>query len=315
MKQFLSVKDTSDPADLVRLARDLKRDPFQFENLGKRKTIGLIFLNPSLRTRMSMIKAAQLVGLNVIALNLNQEGWKIETEDGVIMDGDNAEHINEAIPVISSYCDLLAIRSFPTLTDREYDYSEALLIKIQRLSSVPVINMESATVHPLQSLTDLVTIDELKKVERPKIVLSWAPHPRSLPQAVANSFLEWTLSHGHDITVVQPKGLELAKEFTGNAAVSYNQKEALSEADFVYVKNWSSYNEYGSIHRDPEWIISREKMRVTNEAKLMHCLPVRRNVVISEEILESPQSVVVLQAGNRVCAAQAVLVSLLKENG
>lgn len=315
MNHFLSVKDVEDPASLVRLAQELKDAPFTYEQLGKRKTIGLIFLNPSLRTRMSTIKAAKLVGLDVIALNLNQEGWKLETEDGVIMDGDKAEHINEAIPVIASYCDLLAIRSFPTLTDRELDYSEDLLHRIRDLSGIPVINMESSTVHPLQSLADLVTIDELKKTKQPKIVLTWAPHPRSLPQAVSNSFLEWMLAVGHDVTVVQPPGFELAPQFSTGAMILHNQEEALRDADFVYVKNWSSYQDYGQVGDHPEWMLTKDKLTVTNQAKVMHCLPVRRNVVIAEDVLDSKSSVVVQQASNRVCAAQAVLVDILRAHG
>ncbi|MFT4735935.1 MAG: N-succinyl-L-ornithine transcarbamylase [Cyclobacteriaceae bacterium] len=315
MNNFLSVKDVLDVEELVQLATRLKTNPHEFEQLGRRKMIGLIFFNPSLRTRMSMLRAASLIGLDTMVLNISDDGWKIETRDGVVMDGDTAEHIDDAIPVMSSYCDLLAFRLFPTLTDRVLDYEEKLLLKIEALSKVPVINMESATVHPLQSLADLVTIREYSKLQKPKIVLSWAPHPRKLPQAVANSFMEWTLKAGMDITVVQPKGFELHQQYTKGAEIMYDQKKAFEGADFIYVKNWSSYSDYGKTSQDKEWMITLEKLKETNNAKLMHCLPVRRNVVISDQALDSPHSIVTDQASNRVCSAQAVLTKLLQENG
>jgi N-succinyl-L-ornithine transcarbamylase len=315
MNNFLSVKDVPDVEELVQFATRLKSNPHEFEQLGRRKMIGLIFFNPSLRTRMSMLRAASLIGLDTMVLNISDDGWKIETRDGVVMDGDTAEHINEAIPVMSSYCDLLAFRLFPTLTDRVLDYEEKLLLKIEALSKVPVINMESATVHPLQSLADLVTIREYTKIQKPKIVLSWAPHPRNLPQAVANSFMEWTLKAGMDITVVQPKGFELHQQYTKGAEIMYDQKRAFEGADFIYVKNWSSYSNYGETSQDKEWMITLAKLKETNNAKLMHCLPVRRNVVITDQALDSPHSIVTDQASNRVCSAQAVLTKLLQENG
>ena len=315
MKNFLSIDDVGDPEPLVQLALSLKSNPYEFETLGRRKMIGLVFFNPSLRTRMSMIRAASLVGLNTMVLNINDDGWKIETRDGVIMDGDQAEHINEAIPVMSSYCDILAVRLFPSLTDREKDYSEYMLNKFRSLSKAPVINMESATVHPLQSLADLVTIREYAQVARPKVVLTWAPHPRKLPQAVPNSFLEWTLGAGMDVTIAHPIGFELAEKFTKGATITHNQDEAFIDADFIYVKNWSAYTDYGQTSQDMNWTVNEHKLGLTNDARLMHCLPVRRNVVIADDALDGEHSVVVEQAANRVCAAQAVMVKLLQANG
>lgn len=315
MNNFLSIEDISDPSSLVELSLHLKSHPYAYETLGRRKTIGLIFLNPSLRTRMSMIKASKMVGLEVMILNLNDEGWKIETDEGVLMDGDKAEHINEAIPVLASYCDLLAFRSFPSLKDRSADYAEGLLYQIKSLSSVPVINMESATLHPLQSLADLVTIREHQRVVQPKIVLSWAPHPRALPQSVANSFLEWTVAAGHDVTVVQPEGFELCEKFTKGANVMHDQQAAFKGADFVYVKNWSAYDDYGKTSSDTQWMVTKKKLVSTNAARLMHCLPVRRNIVISDDALDSDHSIVIQQAANRVCASQSVLINLLEGNG
>jgi N-succinyl-L-ornithine transcarbamylase len=312
MDNFLSLDDVGDPEPLVQLALALKKDPYQFETLGKRKMLGLIFFNPSLRTRMSMLRAASLVGLDTMLLNINDDGWKIETKDGVIMDGDKAEHINEAIPVMSGYCDLLAVRLFPTLTDREADYGEYMLKKFRDLSSVPVINMESATLHPLQSLADLITIKEYTKVKQPKVVLTWAPHPRKLPQSVANSFLEWTMGAGMDVTIAHPMGFDLAESFTKGATITHNQDEAFVGADFVYVKNWSAFQSYGETSQDMDWVVTNEKLGLTNEAKLMHCLPVRRNVVIADDALDGEHSIVQEQAANRVPAAQAVLVELLK---
>lgn len=314
MKNFLSIDDIGEPSSLVELSLYLKSHPFAYETLGRRKTIGLIFLNPSLRTRMSMIKASKMVGLEVMVLNLNEEGWKIETAEGVVMDGDKAEHINEAIPVLAGYCDLLAFRSFPSLKDRSSDYAEQLLNQIKKLSPVPVINMESATVHPLQSLADLVTIREYQQTAKPKIVLSWAPHPKALPQAVANSFMEWTLATGHQVTVVQPEGFELAEKYTRGANLMYDQEEAFKGADFIYVKNWSAYEDYGRTNHDAQWMVTKKKLALTNAAKLMHCLPVRRNIVISDDALDSEHSIVIQQAANRVCAAQSVLVKLLEGN-
>ncbi len=313
MRRFLSVNDTKDPIKLADHAINLKKHPMIFDELGLRKTLGMVFFNSSLRTRMSTAKAAYNLGMHVISLNVGQDSWSLESAIGEVMDGGKAEHIHEAAAVMGQYCDILGIRSFPSLQDREADYKDDLMHTFARLSGIPVISLESSTLHPLQSLADLVTIKEFQKTEKPKIVLTWAPHVKALPQSVANSFSEWMIAAGYDYTVVQPEGFELHESYVKGANVSYNQKEALEGADFVYVKNWSAYQEYGKVSSDRSWIMTLDKLKLTNNAKLMHCLPVRRNLVISDDALDSDHSVVIQQAANRVCAAQAVLKEILNE--
>ena len=312
MKQFLSINDVTDPAKLVAEALNLKSAPLAHQGLGKGKTLVLLFFNASLRTRLSTQKAAQNLGMEVMVMDINKEGWQLEFEDGAVMNGQSQEHIKEAAAVVSQYADIIGLRTFPGLVDRESDYSEDILLKFVANASVPVISLESATLHPLQSLADWLTIEEFKKTSKPKVVLTWAPHPRSLPQAVANSFAQWMSQSEFDFIITHPKGYELDSKFTGNTAIEYDQNKALSGADFVYAKNWSSYNEYGKVlSQDENWMISEEKMALTNSGKFMHCLPVRRNVVVSDAVLDSDQSIVIPQAANRVFSAQAVLKSIL----
>lgn len=313
MRNFISVHDVDDLPSLVKSALEIKKNPFLNPELGKNKTIGLLFLNPSLRTRLSTHKAAQNLGMNVITFNLGSEGWSIEVNEGVVMDGNSSEHIKEAAAVIGQYCDIIGLRSFPGLTDREYDYADTIINKFVQYSGRPVLSLESAILHPLQSLTDVITVEELKTKERPKVVLTWAPHVKALPQAVPNSFAEWMSIADVDFVLTHPEGYELSKEFTQGVKVEYNQDKALEGADFVYAKNWSSFKEYGKIlTKDPNWMVTEQKMSLTNNAKFMHCLPVRRNVVVSDEVLDSENSVVIQQAGNREFAAQAVLTEMLK---
>lgn len=312
MINFLSVKDVPDVEQLAREAIAIKRTPFAWQELGKRKTMVLIFLNSSLRTRLSTQKAAQNLGMNTIVLNLGQDSWNMEYEDGAVMNGDKAEHIKEGAAVISEYADIIGIRCFPGLTDREKDYSEYILHKFLENVHVPVINMESGTVHPLQSLTDLITIREYTPKARPKVVLSWAPHIRALPQCVANSFAEWMNAAEADLTITHPEGYELAQQFAGNATIEYDQDKAFEGADFIYAKNWSSFSDYGKVLGDhSDWMITAKKMALTHNAKFMHCLPTRRNVEIADEVLDSPASLVIKQAANREWAAQAVLTNVL----
>jgi len=311
MKQFLSAADAPDPWGLVNEALYLKKHPFADKHLGENKVLGLIFFNSSLRTRMSTTRAAYNLGMQVMTLNVTQDSWQMETQEGAVMDKGNAEHIKEAIPVMASYCDILGVRSFPSLIHREQDYAESTINAFATLSGKPIVNLESATVHPLQSLTDLMTIKEFVKAERPKVVLSWAPHVKALPQAVPNSFAQWMLAADIDLTITHPKGMELAPEFTQDAHIENDQRKALEGADFVYVKNWSSYLDYGQLHHDRSWMMDLEKLKLTNHAKLMHCLPVRRNVVIADDALDSPHSIVQQQAHNRLFAAQAVLKNIL----
>lgn len=317
MKLFSSVNDVPSIQNLVELGLTLKKDPLVYKQLGKHKTLGLVFLNPSLRTRLSTQKAALNLGMQVMVMNMDKEGWALETKDGVVMNGSSAEHIREAAAVMGQYCDILGLRCFPKLQNREEDYSEELFNKFVQFCGVPVISLESATRHPLQSLADLITIQEHKKLAKPKVVLTWAPHVKALPQAVPNSFAEWMceaqaqgLIH---FIITQPKGYELAEAFTRGAHIEYDQKEALQEADFVYVKNWSSYHHYGEILSGAEeWMLSNQHLELTNQAGVMHCLPVRRDLELSSEILDGPNSLVIPQAANRVWAAQAVLKELLQ---
>ena len=312
MKLFSSVNDVTDIHQIVSSAILLKKNPFADELLGKHKTLGLIFLNPSLRTRLSTQKAAMNLGMQVMVMNLDKEGWALETQDGVIMNGTTVEHIREAAGVMGEYCDVIGFRSFPGLMNREEDYSEGIFNKFVKFCGVPVISLESATRHPLQSLADLITIEELKKTAKPKVVLTWAPHVKPLPQAVANSFAEWMNKTDYDFVVTHPQGYNLAPEFVRKATVTNNQDEALAGADFVYVKNWSSYQDYGKVLTKGEgWMMTNEKIKITNNAGVMHCLPVRRGLELSHEILDGPNSLVLNQANNRVWAAQAVLKSIL----
>ncbi len=313
MKLFSSVNDVADVNALVKEALALKQDPFAHQQLGKNKTLALVFLNPSLRTRMSTQKAAINLGMNVMVLNIDKEGWALELRDGVIMDGTTVEHIREAAGVMGQYADIIGVRSFPGLRNREEDYSEMIFNKFVEFCKVPVVSLESATRHPLQSLADLITIEELKTTARPKVVLTWAPHIKPLPQAVPNSFSEWMCKADVDFTIVQPKGYELCTDFTQGANITYDQDEALAGADFIYVKNWSAYEPYGNIlGKHEEWMLTNKKLEQTNNAKVMHCLPVRRNLELSDEILDGPNSIVVHEAGNRVWAAQAVLKQMLE---
>ena len=323
MRLFFSVKDIHSIRDLVDEAFSIKQSPYKFQDLGKNKTLGLVFLNPSLRTRLSTQKAALNLGMNVMVMNMDKEGWALETRDGVVMNGSTVEHIREAAAVMGEYCDILGLRCFPKLQDRDEDYSEDLFNKFVKFCGIPVVSLESATLHPLQSLADLITIIEhspstLERVGvRAKVVLTWAPHVKPLPQSVPNSFSEWMCRARQegliDFVITHPEGYELAEEFTIGSNITHNQNEALQNADFVYVKNWSSYREYGEILTDGEgWMIDNEKLKQTNNAKIMHCLPVRRDLELSSEILDGPSSLVTQEAGNRVWAAQVILKRMLE---
>jgi len=314
MKLFSSVNDITDINQLVADALKLKQAPYAFQHLGKNRTLGLIFLNPSLRTRLSTQKAATNLGMNVIVMNMDKEGWALEFNDDVIMNGTTVEHIREAAGVIGQYVDILGVRSFPGLKDRELDYNEEIFNKFVKYCGIPVVSLESATRHPLQSLADLVTITELKKTARPKVVLTWAPHVKALPQAVPNSFAEWMCKADVDFVIAHPKGYELCADFTQDATITHNQTEAITGADFIYVKNWSAYEPYGKVAGGyDDWMLTPEKLVPTNDAKVMHCLPVRRNLELSATILDGPNSLVVHESGNRVWAAQAVLKQMLEE--
>ncbi|WP_068595581.1 N-acetylornithine carbamoyltransferase [Vaginella massiliensis] len=321
MKQFTSVNDVENIDKLLQKALEIKANPFAQQEVGKNKTIGLIFFNPSLRTRLSSLKAAYNLGANVWVLNAGADSWTLEMQDGTVMNGDSQEHITEAIQVMSAYCDVLGVRTFPKLQNRDEDYQEVMFNKVKNLSSVPVVSLESATLHPLQSFADLITIAEKinynpteKLTKKVKVVMTWAPHPRRLPQAVPNSFAQWfTKVDWVDFTIVQPKGYELDEQFTQGATIAYNQEEALKDADFVYAKNWSSYEQYGEIiPQEKDWQITMEKMKLTNNGKFMHCLPVRRNVVVADEVLDSDVSIVIDEATNRIFSAQAVFHEILK---
>lgn len=316
MKHFLSVNNIQDINSLVHTSLAYKSNPFADKALGANKTLGMIFLNPSMRTRISTQRAAVNLGMEVIVFNLDKDGWQLEFEDGVIMNGTKAEHVKEAAGVMGQYFDIIGIRTFPGLVNKTEDYSEHFINQFVKYAKVPVVSLESATLHPLQSLADAVTIIELKTTSKPKVVLTWAPHIKALPQAVPNSFAQW-MSQWEDVefTITHPKGYELDKKFTGDTPIEYDQRKALADADFVYVKNWSSYEKYGLVlNSSPSWMMTNEKLKVTNHAKVMHCLPVRRNLVIADEVLDGENSVVVQQAGNRVWAAQAVLAEILKQN-
>ncbi|MFT7612848.1 MAG: N-succinyl-L-ornithine transcarbamylase [Parvicellaceae bacterium] len=313
MKNFTSIKDVQDLNGLLQIARAVKENPLSHKNIGSNKTMGLLFFNPSLRTRLSTQKAAMNLGMNVMIMNLNNDGWSIELEDGSVMNQGTQEHIKDAAGVISQYCDFIGIRTFASLTDKEADYNEEVLNKFIFSSTVPVISLESATLHPLQSFADLITIEEKKVKARPKVVLSWAPHPRTLPQAVSNSFVEWMKLADIDLVITHPAGYELSTDFTNGVEITCDQNEAFNNADFIYAKNWSPFTNYGEISEGLDhWIIDEEKMSRTNNAKFMHCLPIRRNVVATDAVIDSENSLVLEQANNRTYAAQAVLLNMLQ---
>lgn len=319
MKTFFHASDIGNIAKAIEEAKQVKADPFAWKSLGTNKTIMIVFFNSSLRTRLSTQKAALNLGMSPIVLNIGQDSWKLETELGVVMDSDKSEHLREAIPVIGSYCDIIGVRSFAGLTDREYDYNETILKQFIEYSGKPVISLESATVHPCQAFADLITIEEHKKTARPKVVMTWAPHPKALPQAVPNSFAEWMNAADVDFVITHPEGYELDQRFAGNARIEYNQMKALEGADFVYAKNWScpgvkDPSQYGSIlSKDMGWTVDAAHMAVTNNAFFMHCLPVRRNMIVSDEVIDSPQSLVIPEAANRVVSAQVVMKRMLEE--
>ena len=309
MKNYTKIKDISNLSELIKEGILLKMNPFEFCELGKHKTLVMLFFNSSLRTRLSTEKAAKNLGMDVMTLNIN-DAWNLEFEDGTIMNTNSSEHIKEVAQVISQYGDMIAVRAFPTLKDKAKDESEFIINSFKKYATVPIVNMESSTAHPLQALADAITISELTEKKTPKVVLSWAPHPKALPQAVANSFVEMMQDLDVDFTITHPEGYELNSEITKNTSINYNQKEALKDADFVYVKNWSSYNDYGKIlSQDENWMMTKDKL---GKAKFMHCLPVRRNVVVEDAVLDSDQSVVIQQANNRTFAAQVVLKQLLE---
>jgi len=309
MKKYTNIQDIESIPEIIKEAIQLKQQPYQFEEIGQHKTLVMLFFNSSLRTRLSTEKAAKNLGMQVMILHVN-EAWNLEFEDGAIMNMNSAEHVKDAAQVISQYADVIALRAFPTLKDKEKDASEFVLNSFIKYASVPVINMESATAHPLQALTDAITIEELKTKSKPKVVLSWAPHPKALPHAVANSFVNMMSELEVDFSITHPKGYELNPEITKEIPINHNQEEALKNADFVYVKNWSSYNDYGNIvSQDPNWMLTKEKL---GAAKFMHCLPVRRNVVVEDAVLDSENSIVIYEANNRTYAAQIVLKKILE---
>ena len=318
MKSFFHVSDIGDLGAALEEARQVKATPFAWKHLGQDKTIMLVFFNSSLRTRLSSQKAAFNLGMNPIVLNIGSDSWKLETEMGVVMDGDKSEHLREAIPVMASYCDLIGVRSFAGLQDRAYDYGETVLRQFLEYSGKPVISLESATVHPCQAFADLITIEEYKEKKRPKVVLTWAPHPRALPQAVPNSFAEWMNAADVDFVITHPHGYELDPAFAGNARVEYDQMKALEGADFVYAKNWSCPGvtdpaQYGQIlSKDMGWTVDARHMAVTDNAFFMHCLPVRRNMIVSDEVIDSPRSLVIPEAANRAVSAQVVMKRMLE---
>jgi len=314
MKNFISVHDVADIDGLVQKAIAYKADPMKDKALGLHKRIGLLFLNPSLRTRLSTQIAAQNLGMEAIVFNMDKDGWKLEFEDGVVMDGTSVEHIKDAAPIMGAYFDILCIRTFPSLVNKEDDYNEVLVGQLIKYAGIPIVSLESSTLHPLQSLTDVITIaEQFKEKRKPKVVLTWAPHIKPLPQCVANSFAQWMNAWGSvDFTITHPEGYELDTQFTDGATIEHDQQKALEGADFVYVKNWSSFSDYGKMLPDnAQWMLTSDKLKDTNDAKVMHCLPVRRNVELSDEVLDSANCLVALQGANRVWAAQAVLSEIL----
>ena len=315
MRHFTSITQLEDLGRTLEEAGYVKANPFADQELGRNKTLLMIFFNSSLRTRLSTQKAALNLGMNVIVLDVNQGAWKLETEHGVIMDGDKPEHLLEAIPVMGSCCDIIGVRAFAGLQDKEQDYNEVIINQFIRYSGKPVFSMEAATRHPLQTLADLLTIEEHKKKDRPKIVMTWAPHPKALPQAVPNSFAEGINMTDYEFIITHPKGYELDPEFTGKAKIEYDQRKAFEGADFIYAKNWSAYSgdNYGKVLcHDRDWTVDSEKMALTDNAYFMHCLPVRRNMIVTDDVIESPQSLVIPEAANRVVSAQTILKEILK---
>ncbi len=313
MKRFLTPADLGDLRKALEDAKSAKNNPYADQALGRNKTLLLIFFNSSLRTRLSSQRAGFNLGMNVIVLDINNDGWKLETELGVVMDGDKPEHIREAVPVMGQYCDIIGVRSFARFESKEDDYSEKILNQFIELSGKPVISLESATRHPLQAFADLITIEEYKTKPRPKVVLTWAPHPRALPQAVPNSFVEWMKIADVDLVVTHPEGYDLAPEFMEGVKYEPSQQKAFEGADFIYAKNWASFNQYGQIlSKDRSWTVDEAKMALTNNAKFMHCLPVRRNMIVTDGVIESPNSIVVQEAANRVVSAQVVLKRMLQ---
>ena len=316
MNNFTSVQDIGPLDKALQEAFEAKRNPLAQVNIGRHKTLLMIFFNSSLRTRLSTQKAALNLGMDVIVLDINQGAWKLETERGVVMDGDKPEHILEAIPVMGSYCDIIGVRAFAQFKSKEEDYNEVILNQFIQYSGKPVFSMEAATRHPLQSFADLITIEEYKKCARPKVVLTWAPHPNALPQAVPNSFAEWMNATDYEFVITHPEGYELAPQFAGKATIEYNLEKAYRGADFIYAKNWSAYSDphYGKIlSKDMNWTVDSRKMALTNNAYFMHCLPVRRNMIVTDEVIESPQSIVIPQAANRTVSAQVVIQRLLQK--
>jgi N-succinyl-L-ornithine transcarbamylase len=313
-QHFFSIYDLPDPSSAINQAIQLKQNPKAYRHFGQDRTLGLIFLNPSLRTRLSSQRAAQNLGMNTFVLNVNQDGWKLEYADGTVMDSDAGEHVKEAAQVLAQYCDVIGLRCFPGLVDRDDDYQENILTKFAEYCGKPVISLESATGHPLQALADAVTIEEYKSKPRPKVVLSWAPHIKPLPQSVANSFAETMLYQDYELVITHPEGYELKDSFTAGAQIEYNQEKALTVADFVYVKNWSSYHHYGKLlPTKSSWMMTREKMERTNQAYFMHCLPIRRNLVAEDAVVDHPRSLVIQQAENRIFAMQSVLMNCLTD--
>lgn len=316
MRNFTSVNDLGDLKSAVKEALEIKKNRFGWKHLGENKTLLMVFFNSSLRTRLSTQKAGMNLGMNTIVLDVNQGAWKLETERGVIMDGDKSEHLLEAIPVMGCYCDIIGVRSFARFENKTFDYEETILNQFIKYSGKPVFAMETATGHPLQSFADLITIEEYKKSTRPKVVLSWAPHPNALPQAVPNSFADFMNEADVDFVITQPKGYELAEQFVRGACVEYDQMKAFEGADFIYAKNWSAYQDpnYGKIlSKDRSWTVDKKHMAVTNNAYFMHCLPVRRNMIVTDEVIESPQSLVIPEAANREISAQTVIKRILED--
>ena len=315
MRTYQRAADLGNLQQAVKEALEVKANPYKWDTLGKNKTLLMVFFNSSLRTRLSTQKAGMNLGMNTIVLDINAGAWKLETERGVIMDGDKPEHLLEAIPVMGSYCDIIGVRSFARFENKQFDYEEVILNQFIKYSGKPVFSMESATCHPLQAFADLITIEEYKEKARPKVVLTWAPHPRALPQAVPNSFADFMNAADVDFVVTHPKGYELAPEWVGNARVEYDQRKAFEGADFIYAKNWSAYADpnYGKIIcEDRDWTVDTEKMKLTNNAFFMHCLPVRRNMMVTDEVIESPRSIVIPEAANRVVSAQTVIKRMLE---
>lgn len=316
MKHYTNINDLGNLQKAVHQALEIKKNPLQNKTLGEGKTICMLFFNNSLRTRLSTQKAAQNLGMNVIVMNFGSEGWELEYEEGIIMNGSKTEHVKEAAKVIAQYCDIVAIRAFASLMDKEKDQAEIVINSFKKYAGIPVVNMESATGHPLQALADAITMEEFKTTHKPKVVLSWAPHPKALPHAVANSFVEMMQLQEADFVITHPEGYELDPEITKNSTIEYNQNKAFENADFVYVKNWSSFKDYGRVmNSDSAWTVTSEKMKLTNNAKFMHCLPVRRNVIVTDEVLDSENSIVIQQANNRTFSTQLVLKKILENNG